>query len=607
MNIRKTISNLFPLTLRKRIDLWSQGGMFVISIVTLAAIIIDYGFVLDSFETFMIHRIYRIAWWCFLISYTLRLLFSITHIKRKTIFMTILTGIMLLLSAIPYFTAAPTAPGLNSVWQILAHNYFQIATLILLSILEISRGITTIINKDTNPAMVMASGFAIIILLGTLLLLLPRSTHEHIRLSIIDALFISTSAVCVTGLTPLDIAQTFSIEGQIILSLLIQTGGLGVMTFTSFFALFFIGGSGLFNQFALRDMIGGEALGSLISTLLYILTFSFVIESIGAIGIWISIHNTMGMTLQDEIIFSIFHSISAFCNAGFSTLTGNLGNNLVMTGHNAFYWIISTLVVLGGIGFPLLVNMHRILSYHLRRIVKRYTKLNVKQERYVHLSNINTKIVARMTLFLIIAGSISIALLEWNNAFAHMPTEDKITHAVFNAIVPRTAGFNSVDLTHFSALTLIIYMILMWIGGASQSTAGGIKVNTLAIAIANFTTVIKGRDKVTLFNREISAVSIRRAYATIFGSIIILTMAFITIIILQPELPLRGILFEVISAFSTVGSSLNLTPLLNFDSKIVIIILMFTGRMGIITFVSAFTHHPKNPKYRYPKGDVIIN
>ncbi len=608
MDLKKQISQILPLTLRKHIVNWWLLFIFLISVCTITAIIVDYGFVLDDFETDIIHKIYGTTWWCFFISYNIQLLFNIRNIKRKALILTIITGVMLYLSAIPIFFSAPESPSWAShLWLILGHKLFLIATLTLQAILEISRGITTIINKNTNPAMVMTAGFAIVILLGTLLLLLPRSTHEHIRLPVVDALFISTSAVCVTGLSPVDIAQTFSIEGQIVITLLIQIGGLGLMTLTSFFALFFMGSGSFYNQITLREIIGGEAIESLLSTLLYILTFTFVIEGIGAIAIWFSIHNTLGMELKDEIFFSIFHSISAFCNAGFSTLTGNLGNDAIITGHNAFYLIISVLIVLGGIGFPLLVNLKRIISYHTNHILNRLFGLSIKQEHFVHLTNINTKIVFRTTLFLILSGTIAIALLEWNNAFAQMPTADKITHAIFNAVAPRTAGFNSIDLSHFSILTLIIYTVLMWIGGASQSTAGGIKVNTFAIAIANIIAVTRGRERVTLYNREISETSIRRAMATITGSIIIIIVFFVALVVCEPNLPIKGLLFETVSAFSTVGSSLNITPLLGIDSKIIVTLLMFIGRIGFITFVASIMHQHTTPKYRYPKDDVIIN
>lgn len=203
-------------------------------------------------------------------------------------------------------------------------------------------------------------------MIGTGLLMLPRCTMNGI--SWVDSLFISTSAVCVTGLTSVDVASTFTPTGFVVIILLIQIGGLGVMTLTSFFAMFFMGNTSLYNQLVVRDMVSSNSLNSLLSTLVYILAFTLVIEGIGMLAIWGDIHGTMGMDLQEELAFSAFHAISAFCNAGFSTLPGNLGNPLVMTGHNPFFIYISLLIILGGIGFPILVNFKDIILYHLRRL-----------------------------------------------------------------------------------------------------------------------------------------------------------------------------------------------------------------------------------------------
>lgn len=603
------LSKLVPLTVRNRMKNVIHGILFFVSLCVMVAIIIDYGFNLQVHEQYIIDMIYHYAWWIYFISFNIQILFDIRQIPRKKIVMTLLMGLLLYLSALPqFFTLSQGWQWLAGVWSVLGHHFFKIMVLAFFSLTGISRGVTTIINKHTNPALLMAGSFAFIILLGTVLLLEPRSTLPHIQLPVIDALFVSTSAVCVTGLSTVDIAQTFTLKGQIIIAMLIQIGGLGVMTITSFFALFFMGGTGVYNQFALRDMFGSDTFNSLISTLLYILFFTFAIEGMGAIAIWLSIHNTLGITFEEEVFFSIFHAISAFCNAGFSTLTGNLGNEAVMTGHNNFYLIISALIVLGGIGFPILVNFRNIITYHIGRFIGRIFNLKNRRERYVHLTNVNTRIVLNTTLLLIIAGSVAIAVLEWNNAFATMPVVDKITHSIFNAIAPRTAGFNSVDLTHFSMLSIIVYTILMWIGGSSQSTAGGIKVNTFAIAMANMVSVIKGRNAVILYNREISVNSIRRAAATIFGSIITILTFFIALTILEPQLSAKGLLFEVISAFSTVGSSLNITAQLSEVSKGLVTLLMFIGRVGLITFMMSFvSQQHSNPKFKHPKDDVIIN
>ena len=184
----------------------------------------------------------------------------------------------------------------------------------------------------------------VFILLGTGLLMLPRATYHGI--SFMDALFTATSATCVTGLVTVDVPSTFTLEGQILIILLIQIGGLGVMTLTSFFAMFFMGNTSLYNQLMVGDMISSNSLNSLLSTLLYILGFTLAIEGVGMVVIWLSVHGTLGMTLQEELFFSAFHSVSAFCNAGFSTLPGGMGNPAVMQGHNLLYITLGLLIAL---------------------------------------------------------------------------------------------------------------------------------------------------------------------------------------------------------------------------------------------------------------------
>lgn len=601
------LANKIPEKIQKSIKFWIDLLVFLVSVVLIGTAVVDYGFVLDETETLYISKIYNFTWWFYLIVFTGRLILTWTEITRKTIFLTIMLGVMFYLSLIAKFVNVAETSSWFVIWNFLKSKYFIVALIGIFAVLNVSKGVVNFINKKTNPALLLVAGFALIIFFGTLLLLLPRSTIEHFRLPLADALFVSTSAVCVTGLSPVDLAHTFTLEGQIVIMLLIQIGGLGVMTITSFFALFFMGSTSLYNQFALRDMLGSDAFSSLISTLLNILIFTFTIEAIGALLIWISIHSTMNMTLNEEIFFSVFHAVSAFCNAGFSTLTGNLGNPAILYNHNWFYIIISILIILGGIGFPILVNFKNVLAFHIKSFCMKLFKKNYKQIRYQHLTNINTKIVIVTTSILIVFGTIIIAILEWNNAFVHMDLEDKLVQSLFNSVAPRTAGFNSVDLTNFSLLTIIIYSVLMWIGGGSQSTAGGIKVNTFAVAISNFFSVIRGKTSVTLFNRELSAESVRRASATIFGSLITIIVFFLILVAMEPEISPKGLLFETISAYCTVGSSLNITPLLADNSKIIMSVLMFIGRVSLITILMSVIQQKGNTKYRYPKDNVIIN
>lgn len=578
-------------------------ALFLLSVVTAGAIVVDYGFLLDESELHLVHLIYRLAWWCYLLLYILQLILGWRNIKKKSIFLTAFVGLLFILSALLRYLQS----GSSSVPFYFQYLFVEKILLLLLSLLDISRGIVDFINKKTNPAMLMALCFALLIALGTILLLLPRSTLDGVRLSVVDAFFISTSAVCVTGLSPLDISQTFSHEGTIVLMLLIQAGGLGVMTITSFFAIFFMGGTGLYNQLALRDMLGSDTFGSLISTLLNIIGFTLFIEFLGALAIWLSVRGTLGLAVHQELFFSLFHSVSAFCNAGFSTLGNNLGNSAIITGHNTFFLVVTALVVLGSLGYPILVNFKKIVIYYLKRLIGPLFNTDAAQLHYTHIMNINTKIVLTMSTVLIVGGTLSIAISEWNGAFLGMSVPDKIVQSLFTAVVPRTAGFNSVPLTQFSIFSLIIYLFLMWIGGASQSTAGGIKVNTFAVAYANLVSVIRGHRGVMLFGREISSDSLRRASAVIFGSILIITSAFFLLMILHPDIPARSLLFETLSAYSTVGASIDVTPHLGSSAKLLLALLMFLGRVGFMTVLASIIAPTGVRKFRYPKDNVIIN
>lgn len=604
-----SLKSLRPSTVtEQRIRRWVEGAMFLFSLMVLGVLFVDYGYTLQPHEQRIIQTIFRLAKGVYFVFFLLRLLFDWRTIRRKSIALTFTMGVALLATLLPHwFPLATPDHALSGLWALFSNKYYVGGVVGLYAILELSRGVVGMINRRTNPALLLVSGFMILIILGTLLLLVPRSTLPEIHLSIVDALFVSTSAVCVTGLTPVDVSSTFTIEGQTVILLLIQIGGLGVMTITSFFALFFMGGTGLFNQFALRDMLSSDTFSSLLSMLLYILGFTFVIEIIGALLIWHNIHGTLGMGLHEELYFSLFHAISAFCNAGFSTLEGNLGNPLVMQGHNALYLWISLLVILGGIGFPILVNFKEILFYYGRMVIHRIFAIGKKPVRYYHLTNINTKIVLTMTTILLVGGTAAIAALEWHGAFAQMSLTEKLTHALFNATVPRTAGFNSVSVTQFSTLTLLLSLVLMWIGGASQSTAGGIKVNTLGVAWANFLSVVRGRESVTLFGREIPADSVRRTSATILGSLIVLGCSLPILILLEPDIHPMRLLFEAVSALGTVGSSMDTTPLLGEPAKLFISLLMFTGRVGLITVLLSLMPQRSAPRYRLPKEHVIIN
>lgn len=579
---------------------------YLASILLIVGLVYEHGFTISVAEAHQLQRLYHGVWIVFLSDISLRIALEYKDTRQTFSKLTWILTFLLYLTLVPVVFHRPEMEGaIQTVWDFLNGRIYHLALLLMLSFLNLSYGLVRLLGRRTNPSLILAVSFLIIILIGTGLLMLPRSTVAGI--SWVDSLFISTSAVCVTGLTSVDVASTFTTTGFVIIILLIQIGGLGVMTLTSFFAMFFMGNTSLYNQLVVRDMVSSNSLNSLLSTLVYILGFTLAIEGAGMLAIWSDIHGTMGMDIHEELAFSAFHSISAFCNAGFSTLPGNLGNPLLMSGHNPFYIYISLLIILGGIGFPILVNFKDIILYHIRRFWRFLRTWEWDGRRFYHLYNLNTRIVLIVTFLLLVVGTAGIALFEWNASFAGMSVADKWTQAFFNASCPRTAGFSSVDLAGLSVQTLLIYLILMWIGGGSQSTAGGIKVNAFAVVVLNLVAVLRGTERVEVFGRELSYDSIRRSNATVVMSFGVLFVFIFIISILEPKLSLLTVTFECVSAISTVGSSLNATPLLGSDSKLLVALLMFVGRVGLITLMLGIIKQKKNTKYQYPSGQIIIN
>lgn len=581
---------------------------YMASLLLIVGVVYEHGFPLSATDISHLKILYKAVWIIFLIDVTLHIFLEYKGTKKNFRKLAWILSWLLYLTLVPVIFHRPDEEGaILYVWDFLGSKLYHIPLLLLFSFLNLSNGLVRLLGRRTNPSLILAVSFFVIILIGTGLLLLPRCTVEGVVLSWVDALFTSTSAVCVTGLVPVDVSATFTPMGLTVIILLIQVGGLGVMTLTSFFAMFFMGNTSLYNQLVVRDMVSSNSLGSLLSTLLYILGFTMVIEGAGMVSIWLGIHGTLGMSLEEELAFSAFHSISAFCNAGFSTLSGNLGNPMVMTGHNSLYISVSLLIILGGIGFPILVNFKDIVLYHLRRFWKFVRTLKLDRHKKQHLYNLNTKIVLIVTLLLLVLGTLAVAAFEWNGSFAGMSVADKWTQAFFNATCPRTAGFSSVDLTSLSVQTILIYIFLMWIGGAAQSTAGGVKVNAFAVVVLNLIAVLRGTERVEVFGRELSHDSIRRSNATVVMSLGVLFLFIFVLSILEPKMSVMTLTFECVSALSTVGSSLNATPLLRDESKLLVALLMFVGRVGLITLMLGIVKQKKNTKYRYPSDDIIIN
>jgi Trk-type K+ transport system membrane component len=496
-------------------------------------------------------------------------------------------------------------PSSHSSFGGIPFNYsywIVLCVLVLFSLLEIARDIVSILSKNANPVMVFVLSFLSLITVGTLLLLFPNSTVSGI--SVVDALFTSTSAVCVTGLTSVPFHSTFTIEGQIIVLCLIQAGGLGVITITSFFALFFLEGLSVNSQYMIKDIISGSKESGLIPLVSRIVTVTFLMELSGAVCIYFTAGPYLAMDLPQRVFFSVFHSVSAFCNAGFSTLPHNLAEPALLN-CGPFYLIISLLIVLGGIGFPILTNIIKIIKhrfYQFSRLIK-----GRPFRRYVREWDMNSVIVLKTTGMLLLLGTLYFIVFESDNMLAPFTGADKVIQAFFHSVVPRTAGFNSVDVSSLAPPTFMILLILMWIGASPQSTGGGIKVTTFALMISNLFQLVKGKNKVEIAGREISSLSVTRAFATVSISLIIIILSYMAITYIEPGIAPGKILFEIISAIGTVGLSMGITPDLQESSKLIVILLMFIGRVGVVTFFTSFVRRRIERRYSYPKADIMIN
>ena len=455
-----------------------------------------------------------------------------------------------------------------------------------------------------NPAQLFILSFVFIVLVGTGLLLMPNATTREI--SVLDALFTSTSAVCVTGLVTLDTAKDFTIFGKIIIMSLIQIGGLGIMTFASYFSYFFRGGSSYENQISLGEMTSANKLGDVFNTLKRILIITVTIEVFGALFIFASLDlNLLDNSINKGIFFSVFHSVSAFCNAGFSTLSGGLSEPGYEYNYG-LHLIAAFLFIFGGLGFPIVYNVYKYVRHVIQNFL--FGKITQKKYRYTPwVLNINTRIILITTAILLVVGTVLVYIFEKDASLQNHGYFGTVVESFFISASNRTAGFNSINMVTLTAPTVMICIFLMWIGASPASTGGGIKTTTFAIATLNILALAKGKTRTEIYRREVSDNSLRRAFAIIALSLLVNGIAIFLLMITEKDKDLLSLAFETFSAYSTVGLSLNLTPVLSPAGKIIIIFVMFIGRVSMLSLLIAITKREKYFNYRYPKEEIMMN
>ncbi|MBO1308476.1 Trk family potassium uptake protein [Enterococcus sp. 669A] len=441
-----------------------------------------------------------------------------------------------------------------------------------------------------HPLQFLALGFALVILMGAILLSLPISSNSGEATSFIDALFTATSATCVTGLTTLTTIEHWNFFGQAVIIILIELGGLGFMMMPILFFTVFRKKVGLKTRIVLQEALSLESMSGVMNLMVYILRFAAVIQVIGAGLLAVDFIPRFGW--QRGLWYAVFHSISAFCNAGFDLF----GDSLVSFQSNPFVLlVISGLIVAGGLGFYV---WRDVIAFPKRR------KLSL-----------HSKIALGMSVILLVGGTVLFYLTEHNAAYlaADSTSFERFANTIFMSVTPRTAGYFSINYLKMSQAGLLLTIILMFIGGTSGSTAGGLKTTTLAVLIIQTISMLKGRQHAELMGRTIRSATVFRALSLFFIALSLCVSATMILSITEgiPETSgIEYIAFEVVSAFATVGLTMGLTPDLTVFGKLLIIFLMYVGRVGILTVGFSISMRLAQDKtqgtYKYPEEPVIV-
>ncbi|MBI2280354.1 MAG: ATPase [Bacteroidetes bacterium] len=571
---------------------------FTFSLLAILLIVIDFGFNQVVFSQRVITTFFFIVIFLNFSNAIVRYFTERKPLRFKIILFDIITLSVITLAILTFFSIGKT----NIILNYFHYKDWIRLGIFLIFIKEVTLLKFSLKNINVNPAQIFIFSFFSVIIIGALLLMLPNATYTGI--SFVDALFTSTSAVCVTGLIVVDTATYFTHLGQTIIMVLIQIGGLGIITFVAYFSYFFKGGSSYKNQLVISDLSNSERIGEVFSLIKKVLFITFSIEFFGAILIFYLTENFYFSSYYEHFYFSVFHSISAFCNAGFSTLSNGLFD-IGLRFNYLFQITIILLFIIGGLGFPIVVNLLKYLKSFLKHNFLRILNINSNKKPWV--LTLNSRIILITSFLLTIIGSILIYFIEYNNTLVDHHGIGKIVAAIFTATTPRTAGFNTIDILNLSTAATLIIIFLMWIGASPGSTGGGIKTSTFAIATLNFISLTRGKTRIEVFRREISEITIRRAFAAIVLSLITIGFGIFLISIFDKDKSVISIAFECFSAFSTVGLSIGITSSLTVYSKLVIVCIMFIGRVSLFAILFAFIKKEKYKNYAYPNEEITIN
>jgi len=488
------------------------------------------------------------------------------------------------------FSRASTLYGNLPGKIIIVRNIF-----VLLKVFGRIRKLSAFVRSLTaHPARTVLLSFVLVIVTGTILLMLPFTTPDGLGLSFVDSLFTATSAVCVTGLIVVDTAAAFSIWGKLIILLLIQAGGLGIMILSFFMAFILRRSLTVEDKFLISYMTSEKDMRNLGRSIQNIINITLIIEGAGAVLLFLGFRTTLGTNLQ-TLFISVFHAVSAFCNAGFSlfsdSLEGFRSNTLINL-------TVSVLIILGGLSFVVIMNLKGWLAAGIPNVFR-------KKSFSVKGLNLNTRVVLLGTGILLGLGMLLFYAMEHRYSLAGLDLKTQYLAAFFQSVTTRTAGFNTISMSGLRNPTYLLMMVFMFIGGASGSTAGGVKINSLALFLAYVNSLLQDKREVTLHNHSIAKDLVLRALLILlFGLVNVL--AGMMVLSITESAPFIYICFETVSAFGTVGLSAGITSTLSIIGKYVIILMMFIGRIGPLTLLAAAAQRIRQVQIEYPTGEILI-
>ena len=585
-----------------------ENILFYIAVLIFFVSIYDIGFLGDVEGARIIDNFYYAYLLIYFVCFSIRIpaLFK----KRGNLYLFIVKLLLFIFLAVYFFNLKFLIDAVDYhgvFYRFVMSRKFVYMLIAITFFIEVSKNTYKIFRFNITPEILFAVSFFVLIMIGAGLLMIPNATYS--RIQFVDSLFIAASATSITGLQCIDTAASFTPLGQLIILLLAQIGGLGVMTFTSFIVYFFKDTSSFKAGLVLGDMMSNDRLGDAFKTIMQIVIYTFSIEAMGAVCIFLSIRNTVGFGSSADIIwFSVYNSITAFCNAGFTTIPGSMTSQIVFNNYSLKV-IISLLAVLGGIGFPILSNLQAMILMQFNNI-KNVIFNRKKYQHIPRLINVNTKLATLVSSCLFVFGTVAFLLLEYNNSLSvHDGFFAKFIDSFYYSVMPRSAGFNDVDINMFRLPTIMIIMFLMWVGASPISTGGGIKTTTFGVALLDIISILQGKDRLEIYRRKIANSTVRHAFAVIMISFAILCIGVFLLSIFEENNDNVNILtlsFECISAYCTCGLSMGASVELSSASKILISFLMYVGRIGALTLAAAFFTKPKTLRYMYPKEKVYI-